>query len=55
MGSVERFIYMIDEILDTKRKRRIVGGLLLSSSLFFGGLAFTVITIKDERRLLDEG
>lgn len=54
MGSIEAFVYMIDEILDTKRKRHLVGGILLSTSLFFGGLAFTVMTYKSERKLLNE-
>lgn len=36
---------MIDEVLDTDDKRHIIGGILMSVSLFFGGLAITVITI----------
>ena len=39
---------MLDETLDTNRKRHITGGILLSISLFFGGLAFTVMTLKME-------
>lgn len=39
---------MLDETLDTNRKRHITGGILLSISLFFGGLAFTVMTLKSE-------
>jgi len=39
---------MLDHVLDTGRKRHIVGGVLLSASLFFGGLALTAITIKTE-------
>lgn len=38
----------MDYILDTKRKRHITGGILLSASLLFGGLAFTVMTIQNE-------
>ena len=34
-------------MLDTKRKRHIAGGIMLSASLLFGGLALTVVTIKD--------
>ena len=41
-------IAAIDFVLDTKRKRHIAGGLLLSVSLLFGGLALTVMTIKKE-------
>lgn len=38
---------MIDEMLDTKRKRHIIGGALLSASLFLGGLAITALSIKN--------
>lgn len=46
--DVETIVDVVDAILDTKRKRHIIGGILLSSSLFFGGLALTVISIKKE-------
>ena len=39
---------MLDYALDTQRKRHIIGGVLLSASLFFGGLALTAMTIKPE-------
>lgn len=39
---------MLDDSLNTNRKRHITGGILLSISLFFGGLAFTVMTLKSE-------
>ena len=48
LESIERIVSVLDLILDTKRKRHITGGVLLSISLLFGGLAFTVITIKKE-------
>lgn len=48
MDSLGNIIYMLDGILDTRRKRHITGGILVSISLLFGGLAFTVITIKNE-------
>lgn len=47
MGGFEDLVTTLDYILDTKRKRHIVGGILLSASLLFGGLAFTVFTVKD--------
>ena len=53
MGRFELILSMVDAVLDTKRKRHIIGGTLLSTSLFFGGLAFTVITIKTERTLIN--
>lgn len=48
MDGIGNFISMMDYILDTKRKRHITGGILLSASLLFGGLALTVMTIKTE-------
>ncbi len=48
MEGFENLIAMLDYALDTKRKRHITGGILLSASLLFGGLALTVITIKNE-------
>ena len=47
METLERIIFMIDNILRTKKQRHIVGGMLLSTSLFLGGLALTTMTIKD--------
>ena len=48
MEGIGNFISMMDYILDTKRKRHITGGILLSTSLLFGGLALTVMTIQNE-------
>lgn len=39
---------MLDETLNTRAKRHIAGGVLLSISLLFGGLAVTIMTIKTE-------
>ncbi|MCM1525379.1 MAG: histidine kinase [Ruminococcus sp.] len=41
----EEFIEMLDISLDTKRKRHIIGGMLMSVSLLFGGLALTAMTL----------
>lgn len=48
MDGLESIIYALDCVLDTKRKRHITGGILLSVSLLFSGLALTVMTIKNE-------
>lgn len=48
MDGLEGIIYMLDEVLDTQRKRHITGGILVSISMLFGGLALTVMTIKNE-------
>lgn len=48
MDTLGNLISMLDYVLDTSRKRHITGGILLSISMLFGGLAFTVMTIKNE-------
>ena len=40
---------MIDRSLNTKKKRHIAGGILMSVSLLFGGLAMTVLSVKSEQ------
>lgn len=48
MEGLDNIIYMLDGMLDTKRKRHITGGILLSISALFGGLAITVMSIGKE-------
>lgn len=48
MYRLEELLSMLDESLNTKQKRHIAGGVLMSISLLFGGLAFTIMTIKTE-------
>lgn len=48
MDTIEALISMLDFTLDTKRRRHIVGGILLSVSMLFGGLALTTMTLKTE-------
>lgn len=48
MDALEQLVYSLDEILGTKRKRHIVGGILLSLSALFGGLAATVLTVRGD-------
>lgn len=50
MERFDEFISALDYVLESKRRRHIVGGVLLSISLLFGGLAITTITIKPEVR-----
>ena len=56
MDGMENFISVLDYILDTKRKRHIIDGILVSVSLLFGGLALTVMTIKsnDEYEVMED-
>jgi hypothetical protein len=46
MESFSAIIAILDDTLDSDSRRHIVGGMLLSVSLLFGGLAFTAMTIK---------
>ena len=48
MDGLESVFLFLDYLTDTKRKRHLVGGILMSVSLFFGGLAFTMMTTKGE-------
>ena len=50
MDSFEAIIDILDFTLDSKRKRHIVGGILLSVSLLFGGLALTAMTLNVEEK-----
>ena len=54
MEGFANLISMMDYVLDTKRKRHITGGLLLSAAMLFGGLAVTVMSIKEEDTYDDE-
>jgi hypothetical protein len=51
MNRLEAFLTMLDYSLDTKKKRHIAGGILMSISVLFGGLAFTVMTLKTEEQV----
>ena len=54
MDILDDFISTVDAMLDSRRKRHITGGILLSA-LLFGGLAITVVTIQtDEEEYEDE-
>lgn len=48
MGMIDSLILELDSMLDTKRKRHLVGGILLSVSFLFAGLAVTVFTIGND-------
>ena len=41
---------MVDHALNTKKKRHIAGEILVSVSLLFGGLAITIISLKNEEK-----
>lgn len=48
MNGFDYMIAVIDHILKSKRKRHIVGGMLLSVSMMFSGLAITAMTLNPE-------
>lgn len=48
MYRIEEILSMLDQSINTKAKKHIAGGVLMSISLLFGGLAITVLTLKRE-------
>lgn len=50
MERLEILLEIFDEALDTKKRRYIVGGILMSVSLFFSGLSVTVILIDKKEK-----
>lgn len=50
MDDFRDVVSMLDFVTNTKRKKHIIGGILLSISMLFGGLAFTAMTINVEER-----
>lgn len=49
MDRIDKIIAAIDQSLNTKERRHIVGGFLMSVSLLFGGLSITVLSLRGER------
>jgi len=54
MYEIESFLSMVDAILDTKRKRHIAGGILISLAALFSGLSITALTIRPEEKENDD-
>lgn len=50
MESMKRLLSTIEHLISTKRKRHIIAGALLSTALFAGGLAVTVLSMKFEEQ-----
>lgn len=48
MGRIEEAMSTVVYLTGNQKKRHIIGGVLLSISLLFGGLAMTVMSIKNE-------
>ena len=49
MDQISYFLSGMDYILDSKRKRHLVGGFLLSVSSMFFGIAITIITLSSKK------
>lgn len=54
MDHAKRLVSTIEQLLSTRKRRHIVGGILLSASLFLGGLALTVMSTKVEENIDEE-
>lgn len=52
--DIKYALSVLEYSTNTRTRRHIVGDVLLSVSLLFGGLAFTVMTLKEERNEPDE-
>lgn len=49
MNKLVHLVDTLESVLDTSRKRHVVGGILMSTSLLFAGLAITIISMKVNR------
>lgn len=54
MDRTKRILSTIEHLISTKRKRRIIAGVLLSAALFAGGLAATVLSIRADEKDVHE-
>lgn len=54
MDRAKRFISTLEHLVSTKKKRHIVGGILLSASIFLGGLALTVMSTNIEENVNEQ-
>lgn len=50
MDRIESFMELIDYITSSTKRKHIVGGLLLSISFFFAGIATTMMTMRDKEK-----
>lgn len=54
MERIANILNMLDYTLGTKKKRHIAGGILLSVSMLFAGLTFTVLSIKTDNEIEED-
>lgn len=48
MDEIGRILFLIDDSLSTEKRCHIAGGILISISLLFCGLALTVLSVKPD-------
>lgn len=48
MERIEYILEVVDYILNSKYRRHVIGGALISVSLLFSGMAFTIMTLRME-------
>lgn len=48
MYSIRDIVDVASNVLETRQKRHLIGGALISISLLFGGLAVTIISLKED-------
>lgn len=53
MDNLESVFTLIERSIGSVKKRHILGGMLMSISLLFGGLATTVVTLKVEDKVYE--
>lgn len=51
MERAKRIVATLEHLVSTGKKKHIVGGILLSASIFLGGLALTVMSAKIEENI----
>lgn len=51
MDRAKRIIATLEHLVSSRKKKHIVGGILLSTSIFLGGLALTVMSTKVEENI----
>lgn len=47
---LEAVLSIVDYAFSDRKRRHVIGGVLMSISLLFGGLAITVISLKEDNR-----
>ena len=50
MDRIDDILSVLDEVMSTRRKKHIIGCILISVSMLFGGFAYMVITLKNGGR-----